>query len=473
LGLVPTAGAARAFVADASPDKRARLVDELLERPEFAECWAAKWSDLLRNEEKTLDRKGVETFHGWIRRSLAKNKPLDQFVRELIAARGSTYLVPAANFWRGMRDPLTRAEATAQVFLGVRLQCAKCHNHPFDRWTQDDYYSWSNLFSRVRYRVLENRRRDENDEHEFDGEQIVCMTRDGNIDDPRTGAAPPARFLGVRAASVPDDADRLLALADWIARPENLLFANAQANRIWYHLFGRGIVDPVDDFRATNPPSNPALLEALSRELVAHQFDLRHMLRTIMRSHTYQASCATNDTNREDETNFSHTIERRLPAEVLLDAISRVAEAPLAFEGYPAGLRAGELPGVRAVRDRDAPLRPADQFLKLFGKPPRLQSCECERSSETTLSQTFQLVSGGVMNELLGRPDNRIGRLLAQGASDSQIVDELYWSALSRGPTSAELAETLAYLAGSDRRREKLEDVLWGLLNSNEFLLRR
>ncbi|MGQ0636844.1 MAG: DUF1549 and DUF1553 domain-containing protein [Planctomycetaceae bacterium] len=473
LGVLPSADEAQAFDADARSEKRARLVEALLERPEFAECWAAKWSDLLRNEEKTLDRKGVEAFHGWIRRSLEQNVPLDQFARELIASRGSTYQVPAANYWRGMRDTLTRAESTAQLFLGVRLQCAKCHNHPFDRWTQDDYYAWANLFSRVKYRVLENHRRDENDRHEFDGEQIVCMAREGNIDDPRTNAPPKPRFLGTGAQGVPGESDRLLALAGWIAQPDNRLFADAQANRIWYHLMGQGIVDPVDDFRATNPPSNPALLEALSHDLVSHKFDLRHMIRTIMQSHTYQSSCATNDTNRDDETKFSHARERRLPAEVLLDAISQVVEAPLEFAGYPVGIRAGALPGVQAVRVRDAAPRPAEQFLKIFGKPPRLQSCECERSTETTLAQTFQLVSGTVMTDLLSRPDNRLGRLLTQVASDRQIVDELYWAALSRAPSSTELAGTLEYLGGSPLRRERLEDVLWGLLNSNEFLMRR
>src|SRR5262249_37303481 len=218
LGVLPTADEARRFVADGSPGKRARLMDDLLERPEFADWWALKWSDLLRNEEKVLDRKGVHTFHEWIRMSIAQGRPVDQFVRELIASRGSTYSEPASNYWRAMREPFMRAESTAPVFLGVRLQCAKCHNHPFDHWTQDDYYSWSNLFARVDYRVLENRRRDTNDSHEFDGEQIVLMTRKGDVKDPRTGKSPPAKFLASDSVPLPAEADRLLALADWLTR---------------------------------------------------------------------------------------------------------------------------------------------------------------------------------------------------------------------------------------------------------------
>lgn len=473
LGILPSADEARAFVADLRSDKRARLIDELLERPEFADFWALKWSDLLRNEEKTLDRKGVRNFQAWIRGSIQHDKPIDQFARELVAARGSTYRDPAANYYRAMRDPIMRAESTAQVFLGVRLACSKCHNHPFDHWTQDDYYGWANLFARVDYKILENHRRDMNDSHEFDGEQVVFMARKGDVNDPRTGRPLPPRFLEAGAASVPSESDRLLALADWIASPKNTLFVETQANRIWYHLLGRGIVDPIDDFRATNPPGNPPLLEALSADFVKHNFSTKHLVRTIMNSRVYQLSAETNESNRDDDLNFSHAATARLSAEQLADALAQVAGAPLAFNGYPQGTRAGELAGVAAIRDRDSRPTAADLFLRLFGKPPRLQACECERTSEPTLSQTFQLVSGPLVSELLSRGDNRLGKLLDGGLATPSIVDELFWTALSRPARDDELAGAVKYVDAPGSRRAHLEDLLWGLVNSNEFLLRR
>src|SRR5262249_3361234 len=241
--LLPTVVEAREFSADLRSDKRARLIDRLLERPEFADFWALKWSDLLRNEEKVLDAKGVQVFHHWIRQCIAEGKPLNEFAHELIAARGSAYSQPAANFYRALRDPQTRAEAAAQVFLGVRIQCAKCHNHPFDRWTQDDYYSLAACFARIRYQLIDNRRNDRLDTHEFIGEQVAWQDREGEQLHPKTGAAVRPRFLSADASQAAD-ADRLLALADWVAQPENPFFARAQVNRVWYHLFGRGIVEP-------------------------------------------------------------------------------------------------------------------------------------------------------------------------------------------------------------------------------------
>ncbi|HWA97673.1 MAG TPA: DUF1549 domain-containing protein, partial [Pirellulales bacterium] len=245
LGILPTADEARRFVADDRPGKRSRLVDELLERPEFAEFWALKWADLFRVEERTLDRKGVQTFYHWLQQAVGADRPIDAMARDLLSARGSTYHNPAANFYRAMRDPITRAESVGQVFLGVRLQCAKCHNHPFDRWTQDDYYRWANLFARVDYKVIENRRRDRNDLHEFDGEQIVLATSDGAVKHP-AGDEVTAQFLGARTGPGDSD-DRLDAVARWIAGGENPMFARVQANRIWFHLMGRGIVEPIDD----------------------------------------------------------------------------------------------------------------------------------------------------------------------------------------------------------------------------------
>ncbi len=473
LGVLPTAEEARTFLSDPRPDKRARLVAHLLERPEFADFWALKWADLLRNEEKSLDRKGVQEFHHWIRQNIAEGKPLNEFARELIASRGSTYSYPAANYYRALRDPQIRAEATAQVFLGVRLQCAKCHNHPFEQWTQNDYYHLAAFFPRVQYRIVENNRRDRLDSHEFDGEQIVWMAREGEVQHPRTGQHMAPRFLGAPTPRLTDTDDRLRALADWIAAADNPFFARTQANRIWYHLLGRGIVDPIDDFRASNPPINGPLLEALTQELITHQFDLRRLVQTIMTSRTYQLAAAPNESNREDEANFSHALVRPLQAEQLLDALAQVLDVPVKFSGYPLGVRALQLPGVRAYRDREQRPTVADQFLKLFGKPDRLLTCECERSDDTTLNQALQLTSGDLVNRLLTEPDNRIGRLLAEGKSDADILSEFYLAALCRLPALQEVQTANALLARAKDRRAALEDIVWGLVNAKEFLLRQ
>jgi uncharacterized protein DUF1549/uncharacterized protein DUF1553 len=473
LGVLPTVAEARRFLADSHPDKRARLIDELLKRPEFADFWALKWSDLLRNEEKVLDSKGVRLFHQWIRDSIADSKPLNEFARELLSGQGSTYSRPAANYYRALRDPQTRAEATAQVFLGIRLQCARCHNHPYDVWKQDDYHSLAAFFARVQYRVVENKRRDKLDKHEFDGEQIVWQARTGEVLSPRSGEPLRPRFLGTATPDVPAEADRLKALADWVAAPDNPFFARVQVNRVWYHLLGRGIVEPNDDFRASNPPSNPALLEALSRDFVKYRFDLRHIVRVIMNSRTYQLSAVPNETNSEDESNFSHALVRPLQAEQLLDGLAQVTGAPAEFTGMRRGVRAGQLPGVFAQRRRGERPTEGERFLSTFGKPVRSLSCECERSDDTTLGQAFQMITGKLLDGMLRKPDNRLGRLLAAGRSNADIVEELYLAALSRLPRPAEKAAAVSLVARAKNRRAALEDLLWGLVNAKEFLLRR
>ncbi|MFN4258970.1 MAG: DUF1549 and DUF1553 domain-containing protein [Gemmataceae bacterium] len=472
LGILPTSSETRAFLNDPGTDKRARLIDQVLRRPEFADYWALKWADLLRNEEKTLDRKGVQAFHRWIRQCLADGKPLNEFARELIAARGSTYQQPAANYYRALREPFARAETTAQVFLGLRMQCAKCHNHPFDRWTQHDYHSLAAFFTRVQYRIVSNDRKDRFDSHEFDGEQIVWMAREGEATHPRTGATLPPRLLDDGRELSPQE-DRLLALADWVADPTNPFFARTQVNRVWYHLLGRGIVEPIDDFRASNPPVNAPLLDALSQDFIDHDFDLRHLLRVILNSRTYQLSAVPTDSNRADETNFSHALIRPLPAEPLLDALSQVTGVPAKFNGYPLGTRAGQLPGVRAFRVRDLPPSDGERFLRSFGKPERLLSCECERSADATLGQAFQLITGALINQMLSEPNNRIGQLLSANRSTAAIIDEFYLFALSRPPSAVELEAAVAFVDRSPHRRQALEDIVWGLLNAKEFLLRR
>lgn len=473
IGVLPSVDETRAFLDDRRPDRRARVIDHLLERPEFADIWALKWSDLLRNEEKTLDRKGMEAFHQWIRQSILQGKPLNEFAREVLAARGSTYSHPPANFYRALRDPASRAEAAAQVFLGLRMQCARCHNHPFDRWTQDDYYSTAAFFSRVEYHIVENQRRDRFDKHEFVGEQVVWPARTGDITHPRSGATVPPRFLGAPPGAAVTDADRLHAFADWVARPDNPFFARAQANRIWYHLMGRGLVDPIDDFRASNPPVNGPLLDALAADLVRSGFNLRHLVRTILLSRTYQLSAVPNDTNRDDDTNFSRALVRPLQAEQLLDALVSVTEAPVKFNDLPLGTRAGQLAGLRQYGRRDGGPSAGELFLRRFGKPERLMTCECERSEATTLGQAFQLITGDLVNRLLSEPDNRIGRLQKAGKSDREILEELYLAALCRYPSAVELEGALRYVAQGTDSRAALEDVAWGLVNAKEFLLRQ
>jgi Protein of unknown function (DUF1549)/Protein of unknown function (DUF1553) len=481
LGLLPTAGEARAFVADKRRDKRVKLIDALLERSEFAEFWALKWSDVLRNEEKVLDRKGVQAYYQWIRRSLAENKPLDQFVRELVSARGSTYQNPPANFYRANRDAVTRAEATAQLFLGTRLQCAKCHNHPFDHWTQTDYYDWADNFARIDYKILENNRRDGLDKHEFVGEQVVYLAREGDVTNPRTGKPATPRFLGEAESdsrlTQPEtrnsklETDRLASLAHWLTAQPN--FARSQVNWVWFHLLGRGIVDPIDDFRPTNPASHPALLDELARDFAKHKFDVRHLIRLIMTSRTYQLSSEPAGDNADDAINFSHALPRRLSAEQLLDTQHQVLGVSAKFSGYPTGLRAAQLPGGSPVRRNEVRMAGSEKFLAMFGKPARLLACECERSSETTLGQTFQLISSPEINALLTDKDNRLAALLASGQSNTGMVDELYWTALSRPATPRESAMAVKLLDDATDKRAVLEDIAWALLNAKEFVLRK
>lgn len=471
LGILPTPDEAKAFVTDTAADKRSRLVDRLLGRPEYADFWALKWSDILRNEERTIDRKGVQGFHRWIRQSVAENKPLDQFVRELLSARGSTYSNPPANYYRANRDAVTRGEATAQLFLGVRLQCAQCHNHPFDRWTQDDYYGWADVFARVDYKILQNRRTDTNDKHEFIGEQIVFESNKGDVKDPRDDREVRPLLLST-AAPLAKEKDRLDTLAEWVTSPKNPFFARAQANRIWFHLMGRGLVDPIDDFRPTNPASHPQLLDALAKDFVAHGYDVRYMIRLIMNSRAYGLSSVPNETNADDEMNYARVIPRRLTAEQLLDAQHEVAGVPAEFTGYPVGIRATQIPGVKVTHKRE-PISQADQFLVTFGKPPRQLVCECERSNETTLGQTFQFISGPEISRILTDPENRLAKLIKDGKSDAQVIDELYWTALTRPPSEDESKAMVQYVKKSSDRRKGLEDVTWALFNAKEFVLRR
>ncbi|MBI1368036.1 MAG: DUF1549 domain-containing protein [Planctomycetes bacterium] len=475
LGLPPTADEARRFVADTAADKRARVIDALLNRPEFADFWALKWSDLLRNEEKVLDKTGVSKFHDWVRQAIDEGMPLDVFARQILSTVGSSYKNPPANFYRALRHPTNRSETIAQIFLGTRLQCAQCHNHPYEPLTQSTYYSFAAAFDGIGYDIVENKRTDKNDKNQFIGEQIVQLDGKREVVDPRTKANPePTMLDGTTKLVFADESNRLEPAARWITDPSTAggqRFAEVQANRIWYHMMGRGVVEPVDDFRITNPPVNPALLDVLRRRFVASGYDLRDMIRFIANSRVYQLSSEPNETNAGDDRNFASAIVRRLPAEVIADAVSRTLDVPVAYSEDESDLRAVQLPGVAAVFGRHE-LTNGARFLRLFGKPPRLLSSECERSDETALGQVLELTSGPMIHEALTRTDNVLGRWVDSKLSDGEIVDELLWRALNRGPSERELVAMVKYLHDSPDRRAALEDMAWGVLNAKTFLLR-
>jgi hypothetical protein len=462
IGRLPEPGEARAFLADRDALKRAKLIDRLLERPEFADFWALKWADLLRNEEKTMGSKGVWVFQRWLRDQFAADVPLDELVRRIVAARGSTWTNPPSSFHRTNRDPTSAAEAVAQVFLGTRIQCARCHNHPFDDWTQDDYYGLAACFSTIKRKQPSNERRDKLDTHEINGDEVIYLSGSPGFVQPRTRVWLPPTPLRAAPLRTDGQSTALELLAEWLTG-NNRQFARNLANRAWFHLMGRGIVEPVDDFRESNPPSNVALLETLTDYLGSHEMRLRPLVALIMKSRTYQLDAAPNSTNAADEANFARAAVRLLPAEVLLDAISQVMGVPDRFPGAPARLRATQLAGVAAEVG----------FLKVFGKPERLLTCECERAETTTLAQAFQMISGQSVLRKLEDPENRIGRMLGQHASDEAILEELYLAALCRQPKPAERESILSRVGNTAVPREAWQDVAWAILNSKEFLLRR
>ena len=473
LGLPPTADEARSFVADQHPDKRSRLMDSLLSRPEFVDFWSMKWADVLKVESRTLDEKGMNAFHAWIRDAVRQNRPVNEFVSDIIASRGSTYQSAPSNFYRANRSPVDRSVSVAQVFLGTRLQCAQCHNHPFDQWTQDDYYSWAATFARVDYKLLSDKRSDKNDKHEFIGEQVVFLKPKADLENPRTGDDAKPRFLGADMPALNKDRDELQAAAQWLTSPQNTMFAAAQANRIWYHLMGRGLVDPVDDFRLTNPASHPKLLEELAADFVASGFDQKHLIRTIMLSCTYQLDSTPNETNAEDAINYSRNVPRRLSAEQLFDSLHQALGVAAEWKDLPRGTRASQKPGpINGKAGRTVSASSSEAFLGQFGKPPRQLSCECERTSSTSLSQAFLLISGPMIHELITDRSNALSQL-ARHQEAGVVVDEIYWRILNRAPTAPESLRMTALLIKSKDKRATLEDIAWSLVNAKEFVLRQ
>jgi hypothetical protein len=448
IGVLPTPEEVRAFLADSSAGRRAGLVDALLRRPEFFDFWTLKLADILRSNGRLIQAKGTQVFTRWIRASLQQNTPLDRFVRELLTAEGSAFKTPAANYYRISRDPESSVETTAQLFLGVRIQCAKCHNHPFERWTQDDYYGFAAFFARVRQK-----------KGDLPDDEVIYTARDGEVRQPRTGQVMTPKALGGPAFP---DGDRRAHLAAWLTGPDNPFFAKILVNRVWFHLLGRGIVEPVDDFRDSNPASNDELLEGLAADFARTGFDLRRLIRSILLSRTYGLSARTHELNAEDNVYFSHAYTKLLPAEVLLDAISTVTGTIGTFDGLPRGARAIQIP--------DGKLE--DPFLKTFGRPARELACECERESDSNLSQALQLIGGATVNGKLRDDKGRMATLAKSSKSPEEITRELYLVALAREPNSTELAAAVAHLGAATDRRQAVEDLGWVLINSKEFLFR-
>ena len=443
-----------AFAADKSPNKRSRMIDKLMARMEFVDHWAVKWSDLLQVSRTRLGDKGMWAFREWIRESLAGNKPYDRMARELITARGSTFQNPPANFFRFTRDPKVAMETTTQLFLGVRMVCAQCHDHPFEQWTQNQYFQLTAFFAQVGIK-------DGTDS----AEEIVYDKReDFEIKHPKDGRIMSPKFLYGGDAVPAGEADLRNALADWLTSSKNELFAKAITNRFWSYFFGRGIIDPVDDIRASNPPTNPALLEALTKDFVAHGYDLRYLIRTIANSRTYQLSFHTNEWNADDETNFSHFLPRRLSAEQLFDGIYVATGTKPYFSDVPRAFTASQLPDPKVG---------AGGFLDLFGRPERQTSCECERRTDVSLVQALNLLNGSTIADAIAAEDGRVAKLILSGAPDRKLIEELYMGALGRPPEPKELDLAQTYMASGMNRAERAQDLLWALLNSNAFLFNR
>ena len=453
-GQLPTPEEVRAFVADPSKTKRSARIDKLIASPAYVDHWTLKWGDLLQNNRKYLGEKGAFEFREWIRDAIARNQPYDRMVREMVTARGSSIENPQANFFRVTRDPKPTMEKTTQVFLGVRMVCAQCHDHPFERWTQNQYYEMASFFSATGLRPG----------YEVGEEIIYDQRQDFDMKHPKDGRVMNPKFIlpaHTSTATVPVDATRRTAYAEWLTAKDNPFFAKSTVNRVWSYFFGRGIIDPVDDIRASNPPSNPALLDALAKDFVDRDFDLRHLMRTIANSRTYQAGIAANEWNEKDTENFSHAMPRRLSAEELMDAVALSTGVRPVFPEAPPDTRAEQLTDPHIGKNG---------FLDLFGRPSRESSCECERRSDLSLPQALNLVNGKTISDAVSDGGGRIAKAVLSGKTDSEIVEDLYLASLSRLPTAAESEKGMAYLKTGAGRAARAQDLLWALLNSKAFL---
>ena len=453
IGLIPTAGEARRFLADKSADKRAKLVDELLNRPEYADHWATYWGDHLSNTKQLLYNKGPYTFTRWLYQAFRKNLPYDQFVRQLLVSSGNMFDAAATSYYPLMRKEQDMAASTAQLFLGVSIDCARCHNHPLEKWTQDDYNGMAAFFSQVRYKSAGPR----------NNERILYVDFARQFQHPDTKQVHRPRPLGGQALPDPtgpgaEFTDRREQLVDWMTRPGNPYFARAIANRMWRNFMGRGMVEPVDDFRVTNPSTNDALLDALAKDFTDHHFDLHHLIRRITASRAYQTSSVPVDGNKEDTMAYSRYYPKRLSAEQLADSIALATGVPDQYRSLYPGTRAMQLPEPEVE----------SYFLEVFDRPSR--QLICERKNAPTLNQALHLVSGESLQKKIGDAKSVLRQALAAGFGPEQVVENLYLGTVSRFPDADEkrLAREAIAKAGSAERG--LEDVFWALLSSKEFL---
>ncbi len=456
IGVQPKPEEIKAFLGNTDPKKREKAIDALFERPEFVDYWSLKWGDLLQNSRTVASQPSVYLFREFIRSAVASNLPVDQFARKILTARGSAADDPASVYFAGSKDANDTVERATQVFCGVRMLCARCHTHPAENWTQADYYGLASFFNQVSVR------QDARFQNVPNAKTVQLNLKAGFAVHPRTGQPQPVRFLGGVEPKLPAEIDRRIAYADWLTSPKNPFFARGLTNRIWSYFFHRGIIDPVDDIRSTNPPINPALLDTLTEDFVAHKFDLRHLIKQIVTSETYQRGSQTNDTNRYEEQNFSRAIPRRIPAEALLDSLVQATAVNENFAGVPGGFRAAQLPDGSVEND----------FLKLFGKPARMDACECERDNGSNMLQALHFLNG---KSILGRVQNpgaRPALLVNKKLADPELIQEIYLWSLARRPTESEQRVSIDFLKSYGARRlEAVQDMMWALLNSRDFLL--
>ena len=447
-GVVPTVEEYHQFLTDADPQKRDKVVDELINRKEFVEIWVMKWAELLMiRTTQQIAYKPMLRYYNWVQEKVASNTPMDQMVQELLGASGGTFENAATNYYQMETNPLKVSENVAQVFMGMRIQCAQCHNHPFDRWTMDDYYSFAAFFSQI------GRKRGEDPR-----ETIVFNSGGGEVNHPVGGRVMPPKFLG---GEFPDlvGKDRRVVMAKWLASAENPYFATNLANIVWNHFLGQGIINEVDDVRVSNPAVNPELLNALAAKFTEYNYDFKKLVRDICTSRTYQLSTATNESNAKDTKNFSHAKLRRLRAEVLLDVISQVTDTKNKFGGLPLGARAVQIANGNT----------STYFLSAFGRASRGSVCACEVKVEPNLSQALHLLNGDTLAGKIGQ-GNLVGQALEAGRTPQDIVTELYIRCLTRVPNENEMAELNSILSQEEDKKLALEDIFWALLNSREFV---
>lgn len=447
IGTLPTADEVRAFLKNPSPNKRAEWIDRLLQREEYADYWALHWADILLVDREKLGDRGAYELHHWLRDQFASNRPYDAWVRELVTAAGDSGKSGPVNFYRASDTPEALARTISQAFLGVRLECAQCHHHPFEKWSQQDFYALAGFFNGLERKPITNER--------------VLVYHAGYRDMliPQSTQTVAARPLDGDARPDLKSGDPRVVLAQWMTASQNPWFARLAVNRLWKHFLGRGLVESEDDLRSTNPPTNGPLLDLLATRLVESKFDLKVVMRLIMNSRVYQLSSVANANNYDDEQNFSHFTVKRLPAEVMLDAISSVTEIPEAFPGRPLGTRA------ISIWDNRLP----SYFLEIFGRPERTTPCECGRSSDPTMAQALHLMNAPEVEAKIVHPEGRVARLIAAGANEDRIVEELCLAAVGRFPTEKDKA-TARKLFAAAPPREAAEDFLWTLLNSYDFL---